>query len=191
MTTRLALAMVAAFGIVVSAQQAAQQEQPYRPGPGIENPTPIRNVHPKYTRDAMNAGQLRLRYHVLNLLDDRSSPPGYSLRAAAATLSVAAARPRAYMSFHDSLFAHQPEEGSAGYTTGQLDRLAADLGLDTGATASAVDGHAFDSAVQHDLDTAVGDPALQHDGGFGTPTIAEAGTRVDVNSLTWQPGTSH
>jgi TonB family protein len=48
--------MVAALGIVVSAQQSAQQEQPYRPGPGIENPDPIRRVHPQYTRDAMNAG---------------------------------------------------------------------------------------------------------------------------------------
>ena len=57
MTTRLALALMASFGVVVSAQQAApQQEQPYRLGPGIENPVPIRRVHPKYSDDAMRAG---------------------------------------------------------------------------------------------------------------------------------------
>ena len=56
MTTRLALALMASFGVVVSAQQAApQQEQTYRPGPGIENPVPLRNVQPKYTREAMQA----------------------------------------------------------------------------------------------------------------------------------------
>jgi TonB family protein len=56
MTTRLALALMASFGVVVSAQQAApQQEQIYRPGPGIENPVPIRNVQPKYTSEAMQA----------------------------------------------------------------------------------------------------------------------------------------
>ena len=56
MTTRLALALMASFGVVVSAQQAApQQEQPYRPGPGIENPVPLKSVQPKYTRDAMSA----------------------------------------------------------------------------------------------------------------------------------------
>jgi TonB family protein len=57
MTTRLALALMASFGVVVSAQQAApQQEQPYRLGPGIENPVPIRQVQPKYAREAMQAG---------------------------------------------------------------------------------------------------------------------------------------
>jgi TonB family protein len=56
MTTRLALVLMASFGVVVSAQQAApQQEQPYRPGPGIENPVPLRSVQPKYTHEAMTA----------------------------------------------------------------------------------------------------------------------------------------
>ena len=55
MTARLAFALAASFAVSVSAQQAPtqQQEQPYRPGPGIENPAPIRSVQPKYTRDAM------------------------------------------------------------------------------------------------------------------------------------------
>lgn len=56
MTTRLGLALVASFGVVVSAQQAPpQQEQTYRPGPGIENPVPLRSVQPKYTSEAMQA----------------------------------------------------------------------------------------------------------------------------------------
>ena len=55
MSARLAFALAASLAVAVSAQQAPtqQQEQPYRPGPGIENPAPIRSVQPKYTRDAM------------------------------------------------------------------------------------------------------------------------------------------
>lgn len=144
-------------------------------------------------RAALAAGHLRVRYHVLNLLDDRSSPPGYSLRAAAASLAVATARPEVFMSFHDSLFGHQPEEGSAGYTAAQLDRLAVDLGVPAGTVTGALDGKTFDAAVQRDLDTAMNDPALRQHGGFGTPTIAEGGTRVDPTASTWlsDPVTRH
>ena len=55
MSARLAFALAASFAVAVSAQQAPtqQQEQPYRPGPAIENPVPIRSVQPKYPRDAM------------------------------------------------------------------------------------------------------------------------------------------
>jgi TonB family protein len=54
MVARLALVLAASCGLVVSGQQAAptQQEQPYRPGPGIENPQPIRSAQPKYTAEA-------------------------------------------------------------------------------------------------------------------------------------------
>jgi TonB family protein len=56
MITRLALALMASVGVVVSAQQAPpSQEQTYRPGPDIENPMPLRSVQPKYPRDAMAA----------------------------------------------------------------------------------------------------------------------------------------
>ena len=55
MTARLALVLAAAFAVVASAQQASpkQQEQPYRPGPGVENPVVIRSVQPRYTDEAM------------------------------------------------------------------------------------------------------------------------------------------
>lgn len=55
MSARLAFALAASFTVAVSAQQTPpqQQEQPYRLGPNIENPAPIRSVQPKYPRDAM------------------------------------------------------------------------------------------------------------------------------------------
>ncbi|HYN06576.1 MAG TPA: energy transducer TonB [Vicinamibacterales bacterium] len=60
MTARLALVLAASFGVVMLAQQAgtpppAQQEQVYRPGPGIQNPVVIRTAQPKYTSEALRA----------------------------------------------------------------------------------------------------------------------------------------
>lgn len=55
MSAQLAFALAASLAVAVSAQQTPpqQQEQPYRPGPGIVNPVAIRSVQPKYPRDAM------------------------------------------------------------------------------------------------------------------------------------------
>jgi protein-disulfide isomerase len=136
-------------------------------------------------RQAVTAGTLRIRYHLLNLLDDRSSPPGYSLRAATAALAVALDHPQSFMSFHDSLFGAQPAEGSPAYTTAQLEHLATELGAAPDTVTRAVDGHSFDAAVQGDLDSAMRNPALQKNGGFGTPTVAENGRRIDFTSPTW------
>src|SRR5262245_22207802 len=57
MTARLALVLAISFGVLVSAQQAppATQETPVRPGPGVQFPTPIRSVQPKYTPEALQA----------------------------------------------------------------------------------------------------------------------------------------
>jgi len=54
MTAQLALVVATSFGVLVSAQQA-QQTEPYRGGPGIQFPTPVRSVQPKYTPEALQA----------------------------------------------------------------------------------------------------------------------------------------
>jgi protein-disulfide isomerase len=140
-------------------------------------------------RTALTAGSLRLRYHLLNLLDDRSAPPGYSMRAASAALAVAAARPNAFMSFHDSLFADQPAEGSAGLTAKQLDALAAGFGVPSGTVTRVIQQHAYEGAIQGDLDAASRAPGLRQSAdasSFGTPTVAQNGTRVEVDSPAWR-----
>src|SRR5687767_94037 len=55
MVARLALVLAASFGLLVSPQQAppAQQEQPYRLGPGVHAPVAIRSVNPRYTAEAL------------------------------------------------------------------------------------------------------------------------------------------
>jgi protein-disulfide isomerase len=142
-------------------------------------------------RQAIVAGKLRVRYHMLNLLDDRTNPPGYSTRAGSAALAVAEATPGAFLSFHDSLFADQPGEGSAGYDVAQLEQLAADLGVPAGTVTAAVNAHTFDAAIAADMDKAGDDPDLQRkdpdDGSyyFGTPTVAQGGKALDLNQDTW------
>ena len=142
-------------------------------------------------RQAIVASKLRVRYHMLNLLDDRTNPPGYSMRAATAALAVADAAPASFASFHDSLFADQPAEGSAGYDANQLEQLARGLGVPAGRVTAAINGHTFDAGVQGDLDQASGNPTLQQkdedDGssGFGTPTVAQGATLLDVSQDNW------
>lgn len=142
-------------------------------------------------RQAIVASKLRVRYHMLNLLDDRTNPPGYSMRAATAALAVADAAPASFASFHDSLFADQPGEGSAGYDVAQLEQLAADLGVPAGTVTAAVNAHTFDAAIAADMDKAGDDPDLQRkdpdDGSyyFGTPTVAQGGKALDLNQDTW------
>jgi len=142
-------------------------------------------------RQAVVASKLRVRYHMLNLLDDRSNPPGYSIRAASAALAVADTDPAAFASFHDSLFADQPAEGSAGYDVNQLEALATDLGVPAGKVTAAINGHTFDAGIQADLDKALVDPVLQRkdpdDGSsyFGTPSVTQGKNFLDVSQDNW------
>lgn len=142
-------------------------------------------------RQAITAGKLRIRYHMVNLLDDRSNPPGYSTRAASAALAVAESDPGAFMSFHDSLYADQPGEGSAGYNVDQLEQLATDLGVPAGKVTAAVNSHTFDAGIQADMDKASNDPTVQRkddsDGStyFGTPSVTEGTKMLDVSQDNW------
>ncbi len=142
-------------------------------------------------RQAVVAGKLRVRYHMVNLLDDRTNPPGYSMRAATAALAVADADPGAFASVHDSLYADQPAEGSAGYDVAQLEQLATSLGVPAGRVTSAINDHTYDAAVQGDMDRANDNPALERkdpdDGSsyFGTPTVAQGDKTIDVSQDDW------
>lgn len=75
----------------------------------------------------VEAGQLRVRQHMVPMLVNLSDPPGYSLDAANA--AVCAADEGEFSAFHDSLFAAQPAEGARGWDKGQLIKLGRDLGI--------------------------------------------------------------
>ena len=69
---------------------------------------------------ALNEGKAKVNYHALNILDARTTPPGYSTLAANAALCAVPAG--IWPAFHARLFAEQPAEGSAGLTAAQLSR---------------------------------------------------------------------
>ncbi|WP_291407457.1 thioredoxin domain-containing protein [Actinophytocola sp.] len=137
----------------------------------------------------LTSGAIQVRYHLVNLLDDRSDPPGYSLRAANAALVAADVAPEKFLNFYRSLLTAQPKEGAQGYDTGQLVELGRRLGINDARFAEKIASGAYDRAIHDSLATAMADPALQRPavGGmsFGTPTVAVNGTVVDIGAPDW------
>jgi protein-disulfide isomerase len=131
---------------------------------------------------ALNEGKVKVNYHALNILQDRSTPPGYSTLAANAALCAVPAG--IWPAFHARLFAEQPAEGSAGLTAAQLTQIGADLGAGQGFGAC-VDANAQAPAIRAATEAAVSDPGLQTDGQFGTPTVALGGRKIDLSSSDW------
>jgi len=131
---------------------------------------------------AMNEGKAKVNYHALNILDTRTTPPGYSTLAANAALCAVPAG--IWPAYHARLFAEQPAEGSAGLTAAELTSIGTELGAgpDFGSCVAA-NGNA--TAISAATDAASANPALQTDGQFGTPTIAVGGRKIDVSGSDW------
>jgi protein-disulfide isomerase len=117
---------------------------------------------------AVAAGRLQVRYHMVNLLDRQSRPAGYSTLGGNAMMC--AAENNAFPTVHTSLYKAQPEEGGTGYTAEQL----VDLGQRAGAGpgyADCVTSGRHSAAIADNFQRAVSDPKLSSQGGFGTPTL--------------------
>lgn len=137
----------------------------------------------------LEAGTIQVRYHMLNLLDDRSNPPGYSTMAANTALAVATVAPGKFMDFHYSLYQKQPEENGPGWTQEQLSNLAGRLRVSGDAFDKLLSGKTYDNQIQANLSAAENNPALAQDTssgkGFGTPTIVANGKPVDWQKPGW------
>ncbi|HEV2784530.1 MAG TPA: thioredoxin domain-containing protein [Actinophytocola sp.] len=133
-------------------------------------------------------GSVRVRYHMLAILNDRSDPPGYSLDAANAGLCAADANK--FPAFHNSLYESQPEEGARGYDNGQLADLGARLGITGPDFKSCIDNGRYEADIQAAEQQATTAPYLQQDfgngqRGFGTPTVAVGQKVVDTSDPRW------
>lgn len=133
-------------------------------------------------------GQLTVRQHMLPMLTKQSDPPGYSLDAANAALL--AADEGKFIEFHDSLFAHQPEEGKRGYDKDQLIQLGRDLGITGEAFADGVRSGKYDGLLEQEMQRVSNDTSLHRDFGggnvgFGTPTVVANGKIVDLGDTAW------
>jgi protein-disulfide isomerase len=138
----------------------------------------------------LTAGDVKIRYHLINLLDASSVPPGYSLIAANTALAVATVAPDKFLDFHYSLYQKQPSENGAGWTQDQLDNLAGRLGVSGAQYDDLIKNKTYDAQIQKNLATAKADKSLyqqNQDGSlsFGTPTITIGGKVVDLNQQDW------
>ncbi|GAA1843779.1 hypothetical protein GCM10009836_23920 [Pseudonocardia ailaonensis] len=134
---------------------------------------------------ALNAGQIKVNYHAVTILDTRTTPAGYSTRAANAALCAVDAT--IWPQYHAALYAAQPAEGSAGLTNDQLTKTGTDLGAPASfGQCVAANGNA--AAITAATKAAEQTPALQTDGSFGTPTVTVNGTKVDLNNSNWLQG---
>jgi protein-disulfide isomerase len=132
--------------------------------------------------EALNAGQITVRYHSIAILDRNTTPNGYSSRAANAALCSVPAG--IFPAYHAKLFDEQPAERSAGLSDDQLVQFGTELGAQ-GDFAACVTGGRNADAVAAETTAAETNPALQTNGVFGTPTVAIGGTKVDLNDTSW------
>ena len=132
--------------------------------------------------DGLNTGKLTVRYHMVNLLEQSSNPPGYSTLGGNAIMC--AAQNGAFPTLHKTLYDRQPEEGGAGYTVDDLVTLGKNSGAGPGYEAC-VRNNTYGAAVAQNYQQASSDPALQQESGgskgFGTPTIVVNGKTVSPN----------
>ena len=123
---------------------------------------------------AMADGKLQVRYHLLNILDNNTNPPGYSLLAANA--AIAAAKQGKFADFHASLYADQPKESGPGYTNEQLLSLGKRVGITDQAFTDSVTKGSYNDLVKKQVTTASAPPVnLQ-----GTPTVVNGTTDLQV-----------
>jgi protein-disulfide isomerase len=108
-------------------------------------------------------GKIRLVWHTLGFLDSRSSPAGYSTRAANA--SACAADAGKLKAYGEALFANQPAEGGPGLSDDQLIDLGGPVGLNAPSFAQCVRDMKYRDWVSN-----VNDKAAQR-GVFQTPTV--------------------
>ncbi|GAA2993063.1 DsbA family protein [Actinokineospora diospyrosa] len=135
----------------------------------------------------LNDGTLKVRYHMLNMLNDRSDPAGYSTDSANAALL--AADEGKFLAFHKSLFGSQPEEGARGWTKDQLIDLGRSLGLTSQTFADGVRSGTYDKQISDAFQQVRGTDYLQQEyngqKAFGTPTLAANNKIIDTSDPNW------
>lgn len=130
----------------------------------------------------MNDGTIKVNYHTIAILDDRSAPPGYSTRAGNAALCAVDAG--IYPAYHSRLYVDQPRQGAAGLSVEQLTALGTELGA-TGEFGGCVAGQGGTPSIVDATDAAVANPAAAPGGRFATPTVLVDGRMADLSNSDW------
>jgi len=124
---------------------------------------------------AIDAGKVKVDYHMVAFLD-RASTTNYSSRALNAAMAVlSTAGPDALMKFRTTAFENQPEEGSAGVPDSTLVQWAVQAGADEATVTPMIDDNVFHQWVVN----ATGQ--MSKDGVNGTPTVFINGKNQGTN----------
>lgn len=137
-------------------------------------------------KKAVEDGKVKVRYHILPMLNRLSNPEGYSTDSANAALCVA--DDGKFNAFHAALFNRQPEEGEAGYTKDQLIKLGKDVGVTSASFDSCVQNTTYKTQLDELMSKTSNDPVLKdaETGRFrGTPSVASGGKMVDLDNKNW------
>ena len=130
------------------------------------------------TQAAIDAGKVKVDYHMVAFLD-RSSTTNYSSRALNAAMAVlSTAGPDAFMKFRTIAFQNQPAEGSAGVPDSTLIDWAVQAGADKDKVAPLINGNVYHQWVVNATDQ------MSKDGVTGTPTIFINGKNQGDNPQT-------
>ena len=119
----------------------------------------------------VDAGTVRVEYRPVAFLD-RMSTTKYSTRALNITAAVVNSAPSAFERFHALLFAHQPDEGSAGLTDDQLVQYAVQAGAPKAAIGEAARNGTYEPWAAQVTE------AASKANVTGTPTLIVNGTRL-------------
>lgn len=111
-------------------------------------------------------GSMALDIHAISILDRTSQGTEFSTRSANAMYCVAVADETAPLPFLQTMYDHQPEEGTTGLTDEEILGLAADVGV-TGIDACVNDGRYSKWVAEITEKT----PVKPGAGGISTPTV--------------------
>lgn len=132
--------------------------------------------------DAVNSGQLQVRYHMLTFLNKSSGSGTYSSRTAGAMKCVADSESQdVQLAFHTKLFAVQPKEGGQDYDNQQIAEFAKEVGA-SDATQQCIVAGTQVKAAEDSADQSQTQLAKALDGQVGTPSVLQDGKQVAVTN---------
>ncbi|WP_455901439.1 DsbA family protein [Rhodococcus gordoniae] len=141
----------------------------------------LEHKHSQELAQAIDDGQLAVRYRMLAFLDRASSSGDYSTRVVAAAQCVAeSGDARAFSAFHNAVLSpdNQPAEGGKGdIDNAGLAQMARDAGASEDVAQCITDGARIEQAS---ADAEAGRQLLATTGAAGTPAVVYEGTVVDA-----------
>lgn len=128
-------------------------------------------------RQAVSDGRINIEYRMVSFLDGASGNE-YSSRALNAAMAVlSTAGPDAFLTFHDTLFSNQPDEGTDGPEDDQLIEWAVQAGADENKVTQPIDDKVYADWIENATDE------MSKNKVTGTPTVLIDGTRVEGETL--------